>query len=179
MGERKTMLRFFTIADYMEEEKWLRETHASGWKLVKMVPPCFFIFEACEPEDVIYRLDYKNNLQDDEYMQMVKDFGWEYCAKCVGWLYFRKSAAAALSEGDENIFSDNASRLEMVEHIIKTRLLPLLLIFLSAVVPNVVRSVSYGMGIGLCVFCCLMFLVYVYLLIHCGLKLKKIKRELS
>lgn len=44
MADRKTFIRFFTIADYMEEEKWLRETQAAGWKLVKMVPPCFFIF---------------------------------------------------------------------------------------------------------------------------------------
>ena len=30
---RKTMLRFFTIADYEEEELWLREQHRSGWRL--------------------------------------------------------------------------------------------------------------------------------------------------
>ena len=33
----------------------------NGWKLVKMIPPCFFIFEKCTPAEVAYRLDYKNN----------------------------------------------------------------------------------------------------------------------
>lgn len=118
-------------------------------------------------------------MQNSEYMQMVKDFGWEYCAKCVGWLYFRKPAVDAVSEGDAQLFSDNASRLEMVEHIVKTRLLPLLVLFLCVVVPNLIRSFSFGMGTGLGVFCGVIFLIYVYLLVHCGLKLKKIKGELN
>ena len=56
----KTVTRFFTIADFIEEEKWLREMHNQGWKLSKMTPPCFFTFESCEPEDVIYRLDFRD-----------------------------------------------------------------------------------------------------------------------
>ena len=56
---RKKFIRFFTIADYKEEERWLREQHKQGWKLVRMTVPCFYTFESCEPQDVIYRLDYK------------------------------------------------------------------------------------------------------------------------
>ena len=66
-----------------------------------MTVPCFFHFESCEPEDVIYRLDFKNNAENPEYMQMVCDFGWEYVAKCTGWLYFRKPASDAEFEEDE------------------------------------------------------------------------------
>ncbi|MBR2577469.1 MAG: DUF2812 domain-containing protein, partial [Erysipelotrichaceae bacterium] len=51
----KTMFRFFTIADYEEEENWLREEHLNGWKMVKAIPPCAYVFEPCEKEDVIYR----------------------------------------------------------------------------------------------------------------------------
>ena len=173
------MIRFFTIADYLEEENWLREEHRSGWKLIKMTPPCFFTFEECTEEDVIYRLDFKNNEQKPDYMQMVSDFGWEYCAKCVGWLYFRKPAIAAENAGDTEIFSDNESRLEMVEHIIKTRLLPLFIIFLCAVIPNLIRSVAFNMGNTLVAVCSVLFVIYCYLLIHCGLKLKKIRQGLK
>ena len=38
MPETKTMIRFFTIADYEEEEIWLHEQHKNGWKLHKMIP---------------------------------------------------------------------------------------------------------------------------------------------
>ena len=59
MNNKKTVIRFFTIADYEDEEIWLHNQHMSGWKLVKMIPPCFYIFEKCTPAKVAYRLDYK------------------------------------------------------------------------------------------------------------------------
>lgn len=179
MAKRKTFIRFFTIADYNEEEIWLRDQHRSGWKLVKMIPPCFFIFEECRPEDVIYRLDFKNNAQNPEYMQMLADFGWDYCGKCVGWLYFRKPASAVVYEEDGELFSDNASRLEMVEHLFKMRLFPLLIIFLCAVVPNLIRSLDSGMSAFLTGMCGTLFVVYVFLLVYCSMKLKRIKRNLT
>lgn len=59
MNNKKTVVRFFTIADYEEEEIWLHDQHMNGWKLIKMIPPCFFFFEKCTPAEVAYRLDYK------------------------------------------------------------------------------------------------------------------------
>ena len=53
MNNRKTLIRFFTISDYEEEEIWLRSQHQNGWKLVKMIVPCFFIFESCTPDYVV------------------------------------------------------------------------------------------------------------------------------
>ena len=72
MSEKKTWIRFFTIADYEEEESWLRNQHQKGWKLLRMTPPCFYVFERCQPEDVVYRLDYKNSTEDSEYLQMFR-----------------------------------------------------------------------------------------------------------
>ena len=43
MNSRKTVIRFFTIADYEEEEVWLHNQHKNGWKLSRMIPPCFYI----------------------------------------------------------------------------------------------------------------------------------------
>ena len=126
---RKTFVRFFTIADYEEEEAWLRERHREGWRLARTIVPCFYIFERCAPEDVVYRLDYKNNAQDAEYMQMLRDFGWEYFNACMGWLYFRKPISEMDTEQDAEIFSDDVSRIDMIDHIVKTRMLPLLIIF--------------------------------------------------
>ena len=178
---RRMLIHFFTIADYEEEEVWLRDHHKNGWKLVNMIPPCFFVFESCEPDDVIYRLDYKNAGQTEEYMQMLKDFGWEYSGKCLGWLYFRKPAGAAASKEDGELFSDNASRVDLVSRIVMTRLIPLMIIFLCCVIPNFVRAASgeYLGGFGI-IFSCffgIMFVVYVFLIIYCGMKLRKIRNR--
>ena len=176
---RKTFIRFFTIADYEEEEVWLREQHKRGWKLAKMTPPCFYTFESCPAQDVFYRLDYKNSEQTDEYMQMLRDFGWEYVGQCIGWLYFRKAAADAESEEDGEIFSDNASRAEMASHVVKTRLTPLAIIFLCCVIPNLLRALGGdylgGFGTFFGVLFGILFVIYVYLIIHCGTKLKRIR----
>lgn len=45
MDSKKTLIRFFTIADYEEEEIWLHNQHKNGWKLEKIIFPCFYIFE--------------------------------------------------------------------------------------------------------------------------------------
>lgn len=100
---RKVKLRFFTIADY-EEENWLRAQHKKGLRLVKIFPPCGFVFETCRPEDVIYRLDYRNGRQNREYMQLFQDYGWEHFGRCLGWMYFRKPAAELEAENDGEIF---------------------------------------------------------------------------
>ena len=175
---RKTLVRFFTIADYEEEEIWLREQHRSGWKLVGMTPPCFYVFESCAPQDVIYRLDFKNSRQDEEYMQMVADFGWEYFAQCVGWLYFRKPADAVETAEEGELFSDSMSRVELVGRIVRTRLVPLAIIFLCCVIPNLLNAVRGSLGgasgfFG--VFFGIMFGLYVFLIAHCGIKLKRIQ----
>jgi len=178
MGQRKTEIRFFTIADFIEGENWLREQQKSGWKLIKTTLPCFFTFEECIPEDVIYRLDFKNNKEKADYMQMVNDFGWEYCAECLGWLYFRKSAAKTENTGDSEIFSDNESRLDMLEHILKARLLPLFIVFLCAVIPNMINTLYHQSGYFLMVAYSAIFVLYAFLLIYCWIKLKKIRQGL-
>jgi hypothetical protein len=177
MNKTKLKIRFFTIADYEEEERWLRSQHRKGWKFIKMTPPCFYTFEECEPEDVIYRLDYKNEDATIEYKQLFLDFGWEYSGKCVGWLYFRKPATQIDTEKEGELFSDNESKVDMIQHIMRTRMLPILVIFLCCVFPQLMKAVNGTGNVGGLIFWGLMLLVYVYLLLHCGLKLTKLKSQ--
>lgn len=179
MSNRKMKIRFFTIADYEDEEIWLRNQHKSGWKLIKMIIPCFYIFERCTPEDVVYRLDYKNNTENSEYFQIFQDYGWEYFARCTGWLYFRKPVSEADNAQDTEIFSDNTSRVDLVNHLLRTRMLPLLIVFFCCLLPNFFRSIESGdpMTDALTVFFMLLILLYLYLFVHCGRKLKKLKKK--
>jgi hypothetical protein len=176
-NKKKVEIRFFTIADYEEEEQWLRSQHQSGWKLVKMTPPCFFTFEPCQPEDVIYRLDLKNKQGTGDYRQMCADFGWEYAGACIGWLYFRKAASQVDVETEGELFSDNESKGNMIQHIIRTRMLPILIVFLCCVLPQTERSLNGEGGVGLLLFMLVFLALYLFLLLHCGLKLLRLKRK--
>ena len=54
--------------------------------------------------------------------------------------YFRKPLSETESVKDSEIFSDNESRVGVIDHVIKTRLLPVLIIFLCCVLPNLLKS---------------------------------------
>lgn len=179
MNKRKTIIRFFTIADYEDEEVWLHNQHKNGWKLLKMIPPCFYIFEECVPEDVVYRLDYKNNKETSSYFQIFRDYGWEYIGHCIGWLYFRKPLSETDSEQDVEIFSDNKSKLDMINHVIRTRMLPLLIVFLCCVLPDLFICIksSDSLVSTLTGFPVFITLFYIYLLTYCSLKLRKLEKK--
>lgn len=182
MSERKRMFRFFTIADFEQEEEFLREQHKRGYKLVKYTPPACYVFEKCEPEDVIYQLDFSDVSERDKasYLQLFRDNGWEYLFDAVGWSYFRKPADA--DDGDLSIFSDIESRLDMLKRVQKRRLLPLIVIFLCCILPQLYRygdevyrdavggQVIFGMFVVL-------FLLYLYIFIRYGISLMKLKKK--
>ena len=177
MTETKTLIRFFTIADFEEEEAWLREQHNMGWRLAKATLPCFYTFDRCEPEDVIYRLDFKNGEEEGDYFQMFRDYGWEYFEHMAGWLYFRKPAAEVETEADGELFSDGLSKVEMVKKIVFTRLLPLLTIFLCCLLPSWLRRFDGGIFSVLSYVLYALVLLYIWLIVYCGIKLTKLRKK--
>lgn len=144
MKDTKTEWKFFSIADWEKEEQYLRRQHQNGWKFTGVSFLMAYHFVRCEPEDVVYQLDYNPAANKQEYLQIFRDCGWEYLQDYVGYSYFRKPASAM--QGEEAIFSDDASRLDMLRRIIKGRLLPLLPIFLLCVLPNLLRPVNAYSG---------------------------------
>ncbi len=176
MAETKTVFRFFTIADFEEEEAWLREQHQSGWKLTNAAL-FLYSFERCAPEDVIYRLDYKNGEESEDYLQLFRDYGWEYIDHNVGWLYFRKSAAEVETEAEGELFSDGLSKVEMVRKIVFTRLLPMLSIFLCCLLPSWMRLFDNGVFDAVSYVLYALVLIDIWLLVYCGVKLTRLKKK--
>jgi len=58
MKANKTEFHFFTIPQWKDEENYLRKMHNSRWKFTNVSFPGFYHFENCQPEDVVYQLDY-------------------------------------------------------------------------------------------------------------------------
>lgn len=134
--ETKKQLKLFTIFEYEKEQEYLREMHKSGWKLVKVNGLGMYHFEKCSPQDVVYQLDYNEDglAHKDEYLKMFSDCGWEYIQDYAGYSYFRK--AVTDNNMSEEIFCDEESRLQMMQRIIKGRMLPLLAIFFLVLLPQ-------------------------------------------
>ena len=140
----KKEFRYFTIFNHEKEQDYLQDQHRHGWKFVKVTGIGIYHFEECEPQDVVYQLDYNTEglKNKQEYVQMFADCGWEYIQTYVDYSYFRKSAADM--SGDEQIFSDESSRIAMMDRVYKGRLVPLLVIFFACLLPQFIMSLTNG-----------------------------------
>ena len=180
----KRQVRFFSVVDWEKEEEFLRKQHNEGWRFVSF-HGSHFVFEKCEPEDMVYQLDFKGDEQDmEEYIQMFRDCGWEYIQDMFGWSYFRKPAAE-MKENEEGIFCDNESRLDMLQTVYRKKVLPLVCIFFSVVIPQLVmQSVHASVGdVGapfakwLSVAFMIIFVLYLVIFIKFGLTLRRFKKK--
>lgn len=80
--ETKVLKRFFGLSDFLEEQRFLEEEHRQGWKFLKFEGLMKYTFIKCESDEYIYRLDYNENSRDEEsYLQIFSDCGWEYIMK--------------------------------------------------------------------------------------------------
>jgi hypothetical protein len=175
--KRKCVFKFFTIVDYDKEQEYLREMHKSGWKLVSVSGFCMYHFEKCEPEDVIYQLDYnKDGLKNkDEYVKMFNDCGWEYLQDYVGYSYFRRPASA--TGGSDQIFCDRESRLEMMRRVFSGRVIPLVILFTVILLPMFVLNIVYFYNYWSACTLGIIIVIYLYLFISFAVKYSRYKNE--
>lgn len=148
MSGMKKEFRWFSIMDYDKEGEYLSERHREGWKFYNVTFPGIYTFERCEPEDVIYQLDYnkEGKKNQDEYVQMFKDCGWEYVMDFNGYSYFRKPVSQMQQK--EEIFCDDMSRLDLLNRIFVSRVIPMIAIFFVSLVNifiSAVRQREYGL----------------------------------
>lgn len=147
MKDTKTEIRFFSVPQWKKEEQYLRDNHNAGWEFTGVGFLGVYHFRRCEPEDVVYQLDYNDDSvrNREEYIQMFTDCGWEYLQNYVGYSYFRKPVSEMKGE-DEEIFCDDNSRLEMISRVFKGRMLPLLIIFFLVIIPQLFMAATDGGG---------------------------------
>ena len=176
--------RWFLLTDYEKEEAFLREKHMQGYKLIRVMLPGIYCFERCEPEDVIYKLDFNPQSTEEKkrYVQMYTDYGWEYLQDLNDYSYFRKSACDE-DESDLTIFSDDQSKLDMLKRIFLKRMVPLLFIFLLFGITQVMVLANGGINEswngGVIVFCLVFIPAYLAIFVYCGVGFYRLKKNYS
>ena len=169
MKHEQVKYRYFTICQWKQEQEFLRQQHKNGWKFTKVNGFGFYHFERCEPEDVVYQLDYNPEgiSNKAEYVQIFRDCGWEYLQDYVGYSYFRKTASEM--DDDEEIFCDDSSRLDFMKRVLKGRVTPLIIIFFGIIVPqiffqshigNLYGKLFSGLFVAIGIFYLLLFLAF-------------------
>lgn len=175
MKDTKTELRFFSVPDWEKEQDYLREQHRQGWRFARLNALGLYHFERCEPEDVVYQLDYNpEGLEHKtEYVRMFNDCGWEYLQDYAGYSYFRKPAAEM--NGDEEIFCDEQSRDDMIMRVFRGRIIPLICLFCLVLLPGMLWLNRLGSPLEY-VYIALTVL-YVYVLLKCAVSFHRFRNK--
>ena len=171
----KKQFKYFTIFEYEKEQDYLREMHKSGWRFIKVTGFGMYYFEECIPQDVVYQLDYnKDGLSHkDEYLKMFDDCGWEYIQDFFGYSYFRK--AVAENGVAEEIFCDEESIFQMMQRVLKSRMLPLLVIFLTILLPQFILNLFSYHNYFAATFIGIVLVMYVSIFIMSYMKYNQYK----
>ena len=136
-------------------------------------------FEKCEPEDVVYQLDYNQEglSYKEEYVQMFKDCGWEYLQDFAGYSYFRKPASGM--NGDEEIFCDDASRLQMMERVFKGKVLPLIILFSCVLIPQLILTLFFRKNYVLAAVQGAIILLYITIFLWFAAKYRQYRNRIK
>lgn len=179
MADKKEF-RTFVLPEYEEEEKYLCDMAKKGYLFEKVTLPGIYHFIKAEPTNMIYRIDFNPQKKEDRdsYLQMFKDYGWDYIQDLNEFSYFCKEDDGS----DEEIFNDNQSRIEMMERVHSRKMMPLLVFFLCCVIPQGMRMIIGGnftdpVSIGFYVLWIVLMLVYVYLIARCTAGFSKLKKK--
>ena len=169
MKNTKTRFQYFSILQWKEEQEYLRAQHKQGWKLVRVDLIGRYLFEKCEPEDVVYQLDY-NPEGDGHKAAYLQDY--------VGYSYFRKPVSQM--KGEEEIFCDDASRADMMKRVFKGKMIPLACILLLVILPNIymqsrINTVSSHILLGVLIA---LLAIYAVLFASFGIRLWKYMKSL-
>lgn len=181
----KKEFHWFLLTDYEAEEALLRKRSKEGYRLLKILAPGIYVFEICEPEDDIYRLDF-NQLSDEDmeaYLQIYNDYGWDYVTELNDYYYFRKAAKDIKLEEEAEIFCDSESKLAMLKSILLKKMVPILLVFLACGAIDIMNTfMNLYDGILkdiISVVWCIVFLYYLYVIIHCAMGYFRLKKKYS
>ncbi len=182
MSDKKEF-HFFVLSEYEEEEKYLNDMAKKGYIFERVTVPGIYSFRKSRPINMVYRLDFNPSKKEDRssYLQMYKDYGWEYIQDLNEYSYFCKEAKEDSSAEDEDIFSDNQSRMDMMRRIMQRKMLPVLAIFLCITIPaamrvfqqnytNVASNVLFAILVALLV-------IYVYLIARCMSGFSRLKKK--
>lgn len=182
MSRKKIKFGWFTVPEWEKEQEWLGKQHKKGWKLINATLPGFYTFEECTPEDVVYQLDYNQEGLENrgEYIQMFRDCGWEYVAEMAGYSYFRKPVSEMRGDKEE-IFSDDASKMDMIHRVYKGRVSILLVIFFCTIIPQLLMQLNNHSEAGMALLWLFvaLFVAYVIIFVKFAVMYWKVKKRME
>ena len=133
--ETKRYFRYFTIADYEREQKWLNAMSRSGWNFVR-TNGFIYTFEKGTPGEYIYKIDLPNesmtDVEVDAYYKFMEECGIEVVSSFKFWRYLRKKSA----DGPFDIANNTMPQLSMLNKAygVATKSLCLIIVIFALII---------------------------------------------
>lgn len=133
--EKKHCLRYFTIADYEKEQKWINDMSRGGWNF-KGTNGFIYTFEKGVPGELSYKIDLPDERMTDggveAYYRFMEECGIEVVHTFKMWRYIRKKTIS----GDFNIGDNTYAQLRMVNKAygVTTKLMNIMLVLFAMII---------------------------------------------
>lgn len=147
--ETKRYFRFFTIADYEREQKWLNAMSRSGWNFVR-TNGFIYTFEKGTPGEYIYKIDLPNesmtDVEVDAYYKFMEECGIEVVSSFKFWRYLRKKSA----DGPFDTANNTMGQLLMVNKAygMATKMLCIIIAIFAIIIMALNIAISFVNGIA-------------------------------
>jgi cation transport ATPase len=123
------------------------------------------------------RLEYSDVPLDSrpDYEMMMRDYGWECLHEGAGWSYFARPTDS--NPANNELFTDDASRLAMIRKIFRRRYMALFLLLVFLIIPGIVES-SMGQGVSVSLIVWMVLAaIYVFALAYCGFGFRRLLKK--
>ena len=116
MKTKKRVFKVYLAWQDERESAWLRHMANKGWHFTSYTF-CVYTFVKGEPSDVVYQLDFNNDIKNDHdsYVELFRADGWELVDTFGSWHYFRKPCSAG---GNMHIYTDRDSQIKKYQKIL-------------------------------------------------------------
>ncbi len=147
--ETKRYFRYYTIADYEREQKWLNAMSRSGWNFVR-TNGFIYTFEKGTPGEYIYKIDLPNDsmtdVEVDAYYRFMEECGIEVVSSFKFWRYLRKKSA----DGPFDAANNTMGQLLMVNKAygVATKMLCIVIAIFAIVILALNIALSFVTGIA-------------------------------
>ncbi|MFE8700760.1 DUF2812 domain-containing protein [Cytobacillus sp. FJAT-54145] len=127
----KKVFKIFWAWQDSNEEVWLNQMAKEGWALRSY--KYLYTFDKAEPDNYIYKLDYKANKDDDldEYKMIFQDAGWEYVTRYGDWHYFR---TLATEDTSPEIYTECEYKIEKYNSLLSNLTAALIALIVFAII---------------------------------------------
>lgn len=145
--QTKRYFRYFTIADYEREQKWLNAMSRSGYNFVR-TNGLVYTFEKGVPGEYIYKIDLPNesmtDVEVDAYYKFMEECGVEIVSTYKFWRYLRKKSA----DGPFDAANNTMAQLSMVNRAygVATRMSNILIVVFALIILALNISLSFANG---------------------------------